>query len=208
MLSHKQIWSAIDALAARHGHSPSGLAKLAGLDPTTFNKSKRIAANGRLRWPSTESLSKILLVTGATLDEFVALVTRGGLKEARRHLPLLRIDRAAGAFDAQGQPQGAVWGEIAFPAIGVAAAYALEIAGDASAPVYRNGDIVVVSPQQEARRGDRVAVQTVRGDLLIMAFARRSAKRVELKALGARASDVVLKAGDVAWIGRIVWASQ
>jgi len=46
MLTHPQIWRAIDALAARHGMSPSGLAKLAGLDPTTFNKSKRGAANG------------------------------------------------------------------------------------------------------------------------------------------------------------------
>jgi phage repressor protein C with HTH and peptisase S24 domain len=50
MLSHKKIWSAIDALAARRGHSPSGLAKAAGLDPTTFNKSKRHGPEGRLRW--------------------------------------------------------------------------------------------------------------------------------------------------------------
>jgi phage repressor protein C with HTH and peptisase S24 domain len=47
MLTHKQIWSAIDGLADRHDLSASGLAKLAGLDPTTFNKSKRIAANGK-----------------------------------------------------------------------------------------------------------------------------------------------------------------
>ena len=65
MLTHSQIWGAIDALAARHGLSPSGLAKLAGLDPTTFNKSKRGGANGKLRWPSTESVSKVLRATGA-----------------------------------------------------------------------------------------------------------------------------------------------
>ena len=75
MLTHSQIWRAIDALAARHGMSPSGLAKQAGLDPTTFNKSKRGGADGKLRWPSTESLSKVLAATGASLEEFVALVT-------------------------------------------------------------------------------------------------------------------------------------
>ena len=78
MLTHNQIWGAIDALAARHGLSPSGLAKLAGLDPTTFNKSKRGGANGKLRWPSTESVSKVLSATGASLDEFVTLVGREG----------------------------------------------------------------------------------------------------------------------------------
>ena len=74
MLSHERIWSAIDALAARHGLSPSGLARRAGLDPTTFNKSKRNAADGRPRWPSTESLSKILDATNTGLDAFTALV--------------------------------------------------------------------------------------------------------------------------------------
>jgi phage repressor protein C with HTH and peptisase S24 domain len=210
VLSHKQIWSAIDGLAARHGHSPSGLAKLAGLDPTTFNRSKRTAANGRLRWPSTESLSKILQVTGASLDEFVGLVTRTGARDAikLRHLPLIRFDRAAAAFDALGLPQGDGWEEISFPGIDDATAYALEIAGDVLAPIYRDGDIVVVSPQHEVRRGDRVVVRTKRGELLVMELTRRTAKRLDLKSLSARLPDRTLAAGDVVWIARIVWASQ
>src|SRR6266404_5715861 len=53
MLTHGQIWTALDRLAERSGLSPSGLAKSAGLDPTTFNKSKRITSDGRERWPST-----------------------------------------------------------------------------------------------------------------------------------------------------------
>ena len=57
MLTHDQIWNAIDRLAARAGLSPSALAKRAGLDPTTFNKSKRITPDGRERWPSTESVA-------------------------------------------------------------------------------------------------------------------------------------------------------
>jgi len=73
-LTHSGIWSAIDALAAARGLSPSGLARRAGLNPTTFNRSKRIASDGRKRWPSTESIAKILETTGASLDEFVALI--------------------------------------------------------------------------------------------------------------------------------------
>ena len=51
---------ALDRLAARAKLSPSGLAKRSGLDPTTFNKSKRITPDGRPRWPSTESVAKAL----------------------------------------------------------------------------------------------------------------------------------------------------
>ena len=92
MLSHKQIWSAIDALAARYGHSPSGLARAAGLDPTTFNKSKRLGPQGRLRWPSTESLSKVLHVTGASLDDFVSLVAKtNGSRLPTRTVPFISM---------------------------------------------------------------------------------------------------------------------
>ena len=107
MLSHKQIWSAIDALAARYGHSPSGLARSAGLDPTTFNKSKRLGPQGRLRWPSTESLAKILQVTGASLDDFVSLVARnGGSKTASKTVPFLSLKdvQKKKVFDDDGAP--------------------------------------------------------------------------------------------------------
>ena len=60
MLTHAQIWGALDRLAARAGLSASGLAKKAGLDPTTFNKSKRVTPDGRPRWPSTNRLQSLL----------------------------------------------------------------------------------------------------------------------------------------------------
>ncbi len=75
MLTHAQIWSAIDRLAERAGLSASGLARRAGLDPTTFNKSKRMTAEGRARWPSTESIAKALAATGTPVDMFVALLS-------------------------------------------------------------------------------------------------------------------------------------
>ncbi len=58
------------------GLSASGLAKKSGLDATSFNKSKRVAPDGHLRWPSTESVAKVLEATGATVDEFISLLSR------------------------------------------------------------------------------------------------------------------------------------
>ena len=72
MLSHDRVWAAIDALAARYGMTASGLARKAGLDATSFNKSKRTSPEGRDRWPSTESISKVLRATGATPRGFPA----------------------------------------------------------------------------------------------------------------------------------------
>src|SRR6266481_3134169 len=98
-LTHDQIWAALDRLAARAGLSPSGLAKRAGLDPTTFNKSKRVTADGRARWPSTESVAKSLDAAAASVDEFVALIADNGRAAAR--IPLIALARAgnSGYFD-------------------------------------------------------------------------------------------------------------
>lgn len=68
-LTHTRVWTAIDALARRYSLSPSGLAKRAGLDPTSFNKSKRITGEGRPRWPTTESIAKVLQATGASFED-------------------------------------------------------------------------------------------------------------------------------------------
>lgn len=74
MFSHDDIWRAIDGLAARNGLSPSGLARRAGLDATALNVSKRVNADGKPRWPGTEAVTKMLAATGATLEEFAALM--------------------------------------------------------------------------------------------------------------------------------------
>src|SRR5438445_3356010 len=107
MLTHGQIWTALDRLAERAGLSPSGLAKRSGLDPTTFNKSKRITADGRARWPSTESIAKSLAATGATLEQFVALISDGAKPDAGS-VPLIGLAEAGagGRFDDSGFPSG------------------------------------------------------------------------------------------------------
>jgi phage repressor protein C with HTH and peptisase S24 domain len=209
MLTHSQIWRAIDALAARHGMSPSGLAKLAGLDPTTFNKSKRGAANGKLRWPSTESLAKVLAATDSGIEDFVALVQERSTIRARL-VPLIGMARAgsAGYFDDAGFPAGSGWEDIAFPEIADAHCYALEITGDSMLPVYRDGDRILVSPQGSLRRGDRVVLKTHAGEVMAKQLGRMTAQRIELKSLNPAFADVSFALGEVAFAHRIIWASQ
>src|SRR6266852_1802762 len=107
MLTHAQIWMAIDRLAARARLSASGLAKRAGLDPTTFNKSKRITPDGRARWPSTESVAKSLAATGVSAEAFIALISDTP-KAAAQAVPLIGLAEAAGGghFDDSGFPTG------------------------------------------------------------------------------------------------------
>ena len=210
MMRHSDIWRAIDRLAERHGTSPSGLARQAGLDSTTFNKSKRVTADGKQRWPSTESLSKVLRATGASMGEFLSLMGEDAATGLSQRIPVIGYAQAgqAGFFDDGGYPVGQGWDEVTFPHIGDPNAYALEIAGDSMEPVYRDGDIIVVSPHSSIRRGDRVVVKTLEGEVMAKELVRRSARKVELTSLNQSHGNRVLNLEHVAWLARIVWASQ
>jgi phage repressor protein C with HTH and peptisase S24 domain len=208
MLTHGQIWAALDGLAERSGLSPSGLAKRSGLDPTTFNKSKRITTDGRERWPSTESVAKALAATNSSIDTFVQLI--GDTARTVQSVPLLGFGQAgtSGYFDESGFPIGKGWDEVALPSANDEHAYALEISGDQMKPVYRDGDVIVVSPGTPIRRGDRVVVKARAGEVMIRELKRRTAKTLELQSLNPNSAGRTLAAGDVEWIARIVWASQ
>lgn len=210
MLKHADIWRAIDRLAAQSGLSASGLARRAGLDPTTFNKSKRTTSDGKLRWPSTESISKILEATSASFGEFVALVGDTASPSALQRVPVIGYAQAgnAGYFDDAGFPAGTGWDELMFPSLGDPHAYALEIAGDSMDPVYRDGDTIIVSPAAQIRRGDRVVLRTRDGEVMAKQLTRETATRVELMSINRAHPDRVIPRADVAWMARIIWASQ
>ena len=207
ILTHSQVWTALDRLAERAGMSPSGLARRSGLDPTTFNKSKRITADGRERWPSTESVSKALAATNSSIDTFVQLIGDGvrGLQS----VPLLALAQAGGNhFDEYGFPAGRGWDEVALPHASDEHVYALEISGEAMKPAYRDGDVIVVSPGTPIRRGDRVVLKTSDGEVMVKELKRRTTRTLELAALNPAQADRTIDADDVAWIARIVWVSQ
>lgn len=206
-MRHGDIWNGIDSIAQSHGMSVSALARLAGLDPTSFNKSKREAKDGRPRWPSTESLSRALEAVGMGFDDFARLV------EGRLNLtaPLIGFAQAGsdGFFDDGGFPVDSGWEEVQFPGTERDdRLYALEISGDSMEPTYRAGDRIIVSPTKEVRTGDRVVAKTHGGEVMAKTLKRQTAKRVELESLNADHELRIFAPSDLLWIARILWVSQ
>jgi phage repressor protein C with HTH and peptisase S24 domain len=212
MLSHSAIWDAIDSAARRHGFTPSGLARIAGLDPTALNPSKRVAKDGRGRWPSTESIAKILEATGESFNDFIAM--GGAFIQASSRpaptLPLLGLAQAGagGFFDPAGFPTGEGWDQVQLPSPGEPGIYALEVNGDSMLPLYRDGDRVVVSINEQVRRGDRVVVRTKDGEVMAKVLARQTANVIELHSLNPLHPPRLFDMKDIEWIARIIWASQ
>ncbi|MBP2447550.1 S24 family peptidase [Rhizobium leguminosarum] len=233
MLSHDQIWGAIDRLAERHDLTPSGLARRAGLDPTSFNKSKRLSADGRLRWPSTESIAKVLDATGASVEQFLVFLRPdaglsgqlagplagqvagqpdGAFPPQGSSIPLLGFAQAGagGFFDDGGFPVGHGWDVVEFPAAPAqkSGVYALEVQGESMLPLYRDGDVLIVAPGAQVRRNDRVVVRTCEGEVMAKVLLRQSPRSIELMSLNPEHANRTLELSDVDWIARIIWASQ
>lgn len=221
MLSHETIWDALDALAENHRLTPSGLARKAGLDPTAFNKSKRLGPDGRLRWPSTESIAKVLEATGASVDEFFGRIPpqvgretlpQGAFPPQTSPIPLLGFAQAGagGFFDDGGFPAGQGWDVVEFPADPTrrTGCYALEVQGDSMMPLYRDGDVLIVEPGAQVRRGDRVVLKTREGEVMAKVLFRQTPRTIELVSLNPDHPNRSFEMGEVEWVARIIWASQ
>ena len=214
MLSHERVWAAIDALAERYSLSASGLARRAGLDSTAFNKSKRRSSDGRPRWPSTESLAKVMDATGASLDELLALLDGkappAAPVPAGRAVPLVGFAQAGagGFFDDAGFPVGQGWDLVELPARSAEGAYALQVQGDSMLPLYRDGDVLIVEPGAAVRKGDRVVVKTSGGEVMAKVLERRTAGAVLLVSLNPAHPARNVPLTEIEWMARIVWASQ
>ena len=214
MLKHEEIWRAIDRLASTFGYSPSGLAKKSGLDPTSFNKSKRFGPDGKPRWPSTESISRILGATGATMSDFVSLVQDidSNAPSSGLSIPVIGFAKAGakGFFDEEGYPQGDSWDEVHFPDFDAKQddVYALKISGDSMEPLYREGDILVVSPKPKVRAKDRVVLKTSNGEIMAKEVVKQNSSQVEIKSLNPSHENRKIPKKDITWMGRILWVSQ
>lgn len=209
-LSHARLWSALDALARRERLSASGLARKAGLDPTAFNPSKRMGPGtpSRPRWPSTESLNRILEVTNVTLAEFAALADDAAPRVATA--PLIGMAQAGqdGFFDDAGLPTGEGWDQTDLPAPRDSL-FSLRITGDSMVPLYREGDRVLVDRERgDVRRGDRVVARTVAGETLAKEVGALTARTVTLTSINPDYPPRILPRADIAWMSRILWVSQ
>ncbi|MBC6497009.1 MAG: helix-turn-helix transcriptional regulator [Alphaproteobacteria bacterium GM7ARS4] len=208
MMTHQEVWQAIDDLAKALNLSPSALAKKAGLDPTIFNKSKRINAEGRPRWPNTESIVQILRATGCNWHDLTGSSTLP--HASNRSIPLIGMAKAGmeGYFDDAGYPIGYGLEEIEFPDFKDPNAYALEINGDSMAPVYRHGDIILVSPNSDIRAGDRIVLKNAQGEIMAKELRRQTERHVSLRSLNPAYENIDILKKDVLWTARIIWASQ
>jgi phage repressor protein C with HTH and peptisase S24 domain len=211
VLSHTRIWSAIDRLALKNDMTPSGLAKRAGLDPTTFNKSKRSSVDGRPRWPSTESIAKILDATRTEIGAFLGFEEEPRPRRRnQRMVPLLGMAQAGagGFFDDGGFPAGQGWDSIEVPVTDAENVFALEVSGDSMLPLYRHGDKIIVARDKGVRKGDRVVVRTVDGEVMAKILHKKTTRAVELASLNPAHKPRTIAMKDIDWMGRIMWASQ
>ena len=156
-------------------------------------------------------------MTGCSLAEFESLAAGAGSDRRIRSeagaphtVPLIGFAQAGagGFFDDAGFPAGFGWDEVELPHRAGDHAYALQVQGDSMLPLYRDGDIIIVSPAAPVRKGDRVVVKTKDGEVLVKELKRKTAKTVELKSLNADGRERTLQMVDVLWIARVVWASQ
>ena len=209
-LSHGQIWKAIDGLARREGISASALARRAGLDSTSFNPSKRFGPGDppRPRWPSTESLTRILQATGLSLGEFAALAQDA--PERPSTVPMLGMAQAGldGFFDDAGLPIGDGWEQTELPRT-KETLLSLRVTGDSMTPLYREGDRIIVDREaSDVRKGDRVVVRTTGGETLAKEVTGLTARAVTLASVNPAYEPRVVARKDIVWMGRILWVSQ
>ena len=215
--THDWIWQAIDTLALRQGVSASALARLAGLDPTTFNRSKRFTLEGRPRWPSTESIAKLLEATGTKLDEFATLelgtepmATVEAELETLSSVPLVGEIRDATVGGMASDPIPlAAWRRRPRRAADTGnARFAIAVADNSLEPVYSQGNTLIVSVDEATRTGDRVVVKPIGCQALPRVLLRATRSRIELGAFQSNSDRLELPRAEVDWIARIIWVRQ
>lgn len=209
MFTHAEIWRGIDRLAAYAETSPSGLARRAGLDATTFNPSKRTSADGsKPRWPSTESLSKALAAANLDFLGFAALVRDRSPRASALRSMDLADPVCSNAFGRDGLPEGSGWIHVPFPDFPLKTAFALKVPDDRLEPVYRAGDRLIIDRTQAIRCGDRIMVQARNAQLSAHVLHEQGVQQLCLKPLQGKGPLQRISLESIVWMARIIWASQ
>lgn len=201
------IWNAVDKLAKDNGLSPSGLAKKAGLDSTTFNKSKRMRTDGKRRWPSLDSINKILEVCNTSFEDFYQETIDDGVSKPVNSIPFISYSKIINNVDSDNKNLATnSWNKIQFPD-NRDNLYAIDIDINNFNPLYRISDILIISKNSDIRRGDRILILKKDGNKQISEFVRRTAKSLEILNINNNEEDSIL-IEDIKLVNRIVWVSQ
>ena len=162
---------------------------------------ERICADVRAR-----GLTAVLQSTGVSLAQFAALAD----DDAPPVIPLLGLAQAGqdGFFDEAGLPAADGWEQTDLPRASDTL-FSLRITGDSMAPLYREGDRVIVDRAVvDVRRGDRVVVRTTGGETLAKEIAALNARQITLASINPAYAPRLLPRADIAWMARIQWVSQ
>lgn len=206
-MKYENVWDAVDKLAKKHGLSPSGLAKLAGLDATTFNKSKRIRPDGKKRWPSLDSINRLLEIFNITFEQFYALSSCSEDKETGS-IPFIKLSELNLEIDADSKKIDTQnWNKVLFPDF-KDALYAVEVDYDAYAPIFRPGTLIIVSENSDIRKGDRVIIFLNDGNIFLREFIRRTPSKLVVANFNIPNDEETIAIADIKLINRIVWCSQ
>ncbi|MAM33548.1 MAG: DNA-binding protein [Micavibrio sp.] len=220
MFSHEDIWNGIDRLATAHDLSTSGLAKKAGLDPTTFNKSKRQTPEGKPRWPSTESLSKILSVTGATLSDLTELIESKGKKPSHTadktpfsitSISFKDTEKNHGfdpAHTKHGSSVVSLEQVFEFEKFAKSVVLSVLLDTDEFEPLYRKNSHLVCRLTETLEDGDRVLVKSTTGKIFISEVSSYNKGIIELKCMTGKNPSRRVEMSDASWIAKIIWTSQ
>ena len=206
-MQYNQVWNAVDKLAKMQGLSPSGLAKKAGLDATTFNKSKRLRPDGKKRWPSLESINKIIEVSGITFEQFSHLGDDDDkVIQLNNVIPFIKLSKLKNCDIYQKQVVTDDWEKIRFPDANENL-FAIEICGDKFSPLFPDGSVLIVCKNSEIRRDDKIVIFKTDGSVDIRKFVRRTASTLEVVDMN-DSKELSVPISDIRLINRIVWLSQ
>lgn len=207
-MKYEQVWDAVDKLARTHGLSPSGLAKKAGLDATTFNKSKRVRADGKKRWPSLDSINKILDACNVSFEQFYSLIDEDLNPEMLNAVPFIKFSAMENSLDIKDDKLVTdKWNRLHFPDT-TASLYAIDIDVTDFEPFYRQGSIVVATKSSEIRKGDRIVVIFKNGGILIKEFVHRTPSTLVLGDIADPQKEMNVNIVDIELVNRILWAGQ
>lgn len=207
-MKYEQVWDAVDKLARTHGLSPSGLAKKAGLDATTFNKSKRIRADGKKRWPSLDSINKILDACNVTFEQFYSLIDEDLNPDLLNAVPYIKFSAMDCNLDIRDDRLNTdKWNRLHFPDT-TTNLYAIDIDVTDFEPFYRAGSIIIATKSSEIRKGDRIVVIFKNGDILIKEFVHRTPSTLVLGDIANPQKEMNVNIIDIELVNRILWAGQ
>lgn len=197
-MKYKNIWDAVDKLAEVNGLSPSGLAKKAGLDSTTFNKSKRVRTDGKNRFPSLDSIYKITSACNVSFDDFMAMTENEVKIEPSNSIAYIKYSNGKSV---------ALTGNalMQFPE-SKNDIYAMQI--DSKTTIYEENSIIIISKNSDIRTGDRIAIFTNDKKIHLGKFIRKTQKEIEIFGLNINDEQINIDIKKIMKIDRILWASQ